>query len=275
MLREAYTHPAVDSVVLWGFWELFMCRDDAHVVDTEGEVNEAGRCLLQLKWEWLTRAHGHADDRGEFEFRSHHSAYHVDVVTRTGKISQEFTTAVGAAVVASERGVEQQQQGAGRPLYSFPAIVVSISSLPFDLLTLKCKRNCCCKCTRPPPSRLAVLGLSLWFTELDVSSPNEHVRADDLEVMLREAYTHPAVDSVVLWGFWELFMCRDDAHVVDTEGEVNEAGRCLLQLKWEWLTRAHGHADDRGEFEFRSHHSAYHVDVVTRTGKISQEFTVS
>ncbi|XP_006650398.1 endo-1,4-beta-xylanase 1-like [Oryza brachyantha] len=122
--------------------------------------------------------------------------------------------------------------------------------------------------------RLAVLGLPLWFTELDVSSANEHVRADDLEVMLREAYAHPAVDGVVLWGFWELFMSRDDAHLVDAEGDVNEAGRRLLQLKREWLTRAHGHADDNGEFRFRGHHGAYHVDVVTPTGKISQDFTV-
>ncbi|BAF12790.1 endo-1,4-beta-xylanase 1 [Oryza sativa Japonica Group] len=123
--------------------------------------------------------------------------------------------------------------------------------------------------------RLAVLGLPLWFTELDVSSANEHVRADDLEAMLREAYAHPAVDGVVLWGFWELSMSRDDAHLVDAEGEVNEAGRRLLQLKREWLTRAHGRADGNGEFRFRGHHGAYHVDVVTPAGaKISQEFTV-
>ncbi|KAG8062061.1 hypothetical protein GUJ93_ZPchr0003g17148 [Zizania palustris] len=99
--------------------------------------------------------------------------------------------------------------------------------------------------------RLAVLGLPLWFTELDVSSANEHVRADDLEVMLREAYAHPAVEGVVLWGFWELFMSRDCAHLVDAEGEVNEAGCRLLQLKREWLTRAHGHADDNGKYELQ------------------------
>ncbi|RLN41381.1 Endo-1,4-beta-xylanase C [Panicum miliaceum] len=122
--------------------------------------------------------------------------------------------------------------------------------------------------------RLAVLGLPIWFTEVDVSSANEHVRADDLEVMLREAYAHPAVEGVMLWGFWELFMSRDDAHLVDAEGQVNEAGRRLLQLKREWLTHAHGHADDNGEFKFRGHHGEYHVDVTTPTGKISQTFTV-
>ncbi|EER93683.1 uncharacterized protein LOC8056729 [Sorghum bicolor] len=122
--------------------------------------------------------------------------------------------------------------------------------------------------------RLAVLGLPIWFTEVDVSSANEHVRADDLEVMLREAYAHPAVEGVMLWGFWELFMSRDDAHLVDAEGQVNEAGRRLLQLKREWLTHSHGHADENGEYKFRGHHGEYHVDVTTPTGKVSQTFTV-
>jgi hypothetical protein len=46
-----------------------------------------------------------------------------------------------------------------------------------------------------------VLGLPFCFTEVDVSSANEHMRADDLEEGLREAQAHPAVYVVVLWGF--------------------------------------------------------------------------
>ncbi|EFJ19247.1 hypothetical protein SELMODRAFT_36878, partial [Selaginella moellendorffii] len=38
---------------------------------------------------------------------------------------------------------------------------------------------------------------------LNVSSSNEHVRADDLEAVLHEAFAHPAVEGVVLWGFWQ------------------------------------------------------------------------
>jgi hypothetical protein len=43
---------------------------------------------------------------------------------------------------------------------------------------------------------LAVTGLPVWITELDVSAADENVRADDLEVVLREAYAHPAVEGV-------------------------------------------------------------------------------
>ncbi|KAL4289264.1 hypothetical protein AHAS_Ahas19G0368800 [Arachis hypogaea] len=49
--------------------------------------------------------------------------------------------------------------------------------------------------------KLETLGLPIWFTELDVSSRNEYVRADDLEVMMREAMAHPSVDGIMLWGF--------------------------------------------------------------------------
>lgn len=121
---------------------------------------------------------------------------------------------------------------------------------------------------------LGILGLPIWFTELDVSSINEHVRADDLEVMLREAFAHPAVDGVMLWGFWELFMSRENSHLVDAEGEVNEAGKRYLELKKEWLSRAHGHVSEDGEFNFRGFYGTYAVEIVTPTKKVMKTFVV-
>lgn len=122
--------------------------------------------------------------------------------------------------------------------------------------------------------KLGILGLPLWFTELDVSSINEYVRADDLEVMLREAYAHPAVEGVMLWGFWELFMSRENSHLVNAEGDINEAGKRYLELKREWLTRAHGHIDDEGQFSFRGFHGTYEVDIVYLGKKVTKTFVV-
>ncbi|XP_072952501.1 endo-1,4-beta-xylanase 1-like [Typha angustifolia] len=122
--------------------------------------------------------------------------------------------------------------------------------------------------------KLGVLGLPIWFTEVDVSSTNEYVRADDLEVMLREAYAHPAVEGIMLWGFWELFMSRNNSHLINAEGDVNEAGKRYLALKQEWLSHAHGHTDDQGEFKFRGFHGTYTVEVYSLKKKYSQTFTV-
>ncbi|PHU20604.1 hypothetical protein BC332_11755 [Capsicum chinense] len=122
--------------------------------------------------------------------------------------------------------------------------------------------------------KLGVLGLPIWFTEVDVSSDNEYVRADDLEVMLREAYAHPAVEGMMLWGFWELFMSRTNAHLVNAEGDINEAGKRYLALKHEWLSHAHGHIDEQGQFSFSGFHGSYEVEVVAVSKKITKKFVV-
>lgn len=122
--------------------------------------------------------------------------------------------------------------------------------------------------------KLSILGLPIWFTELDVSSTNEYVRADDLEVMLREVFAHPAVHGIMLWGFWELFMSRDNAHLVNADGTINEAGKRFLALKQEWLSHAHGHTDNQGEFRFRGFHGSYTVEIATPKKKFSRTFVV-
>lgn len=122
--------------------------------------------------------------------------------------------------------------------------------------------------------KLAVLGLPIWLTEMDVSAENEHIRADDLEVVLREAFSHPAVEGVMLWSFWELFTCRDHSHLVDAEGNINEAGKRFLALKKEWLSHADGRIDDSGEFTFRGYHGTYTLELTTASRIISRSFTV-
>ncbi|KAH6833355.1 glycosyl hydrolase family 10 protein / carbohydrate-binding domain-containing protein [Perilla frutescens var. hirtella] len=124
--------------------------------------------------------------------------------------------------------------------------------------------------------KLGTLGLPIWFTEIDVSSNNEHVRAEDLEVMIREAFAHPAVEGVMLWGFWELFMSRDNAFLVNAEGDLNEAGKRYVALKQEWLTRAHGVINDQGEYEYRGFHGSYEVEVVATHSKekVTKTFVV-
>ncbi|KAL5844618.1 hypothetical protein ACOSQ4_010576 [Xanthoceras sorbifolium] len=122
--------------------------------------------------------------------------------------------------------------------------------------------------------KLGILGLPIWFTELDVSSINEYVRGDDLEVMLREAFAHPAVEGIMLWGFWELFMSRNSAHLVNAEGDINEAGTRYLALKQEWLSHAHGQIDEQAEFRFRGFHGSYILEIANFSKKVVKTFVV-
>ncbi|KAI4389839.1 hypothetical protein MLD38_002019 [Melastoma candidum] len=122
--------------------------------------------------------------------------------------------------------------------------------------------------------KLSVLGIPIWFTEVDVSSINEHVRADDLEVMLRECSAHPSVDGIMLWGFWELFMSRENSHLVNAEGEVNAAGKRLLELKQEWTSHAHGMVNEEEEFCFRGFHGTYEIEIASTCKKIRRTIHV-
>uniref|UniRef100_A0A0D9WET1 GH10 domain-containing protein n=1 Tax=Leersia perrieri TaxID=77586 RepID=A0A0D9WET1_9ORYZ len=117
-------------------------------------------------------------------------------------------------------------------------------------------------------------GAPIWITELDVSEPDVRLRADDLEVVLREVYAHKAVEGVMLWGFMQGQMWRNDAYLVDADGTVNEAGQRFLQLQREWRTDTRGTVDADGHFKFRGFHGTYIAQVTSVTGKMLKTFSV-
>ncbi|CAN6197555.1 unnamed protein product [Urochloa humidicola] len=117
--------------------------------------------------------------------------------------------------------------------------------------------------------------LPIWITELDVGEPDVALRADDLEVVLREAYAHPAVQGVVFWGFMQGHMWRQDAALVNADGTVNDAGQRFIELRREWTSNARGRLDGDGQFMFRGFHGTYVAQVTTATGtKMLKAFTV-
>nr|KAG5689400.1 hypothetical protein BaRGS_017918 [Batillaria attramentaria] len=50
---------------------------------------------------------------------------------------------------------------------------------------------------------LSSVGVPIWATELDVSAQDENTRADYYERALRALYGHPAVEGILVWGFWD------------------------------------------------------------------------
>nr|AAK73567.1 1,4-beta-D xylan xylanohydrolase [Hordeum vulgare subsp. vulgare] len=123
--------------------------------------------------------------------------------------------------------------------------------------------------------RLAKTGVPIWFTELDVPEYDVGLRAKDLEVVLREAYAHPAVEGIVFWGFMQGTMWRQNAWLVDADGTVNEAGQMFLNLQKEWKTDARGNFDGDGNFKFRGFYGRYVVEVTTAKRKqMLNTFTV-
>uniref|UniRef100_A0ACD5VA18 Uncharacterized protein n=1 Tax=Avena sativa TaxID=4498 RepID=A0ACD5VA18_AVESA len=122
--------------------------------------------------------------------------------------------------------------------------------------------------------KLATTDLPIWLTELDACETDVDLRADDYEVVLREAYAHPAVEGVVFWGFMQGHMWRQDACLVNSDGTINDAGERFINLRREWTSHARGKIDSDGNFKFRGYHGSYIVQLATATGKMHKTFSV-
>ena len=62
---------------------------------------------------------------------------------------------------------------------------------------------------------VASVGLPIWITELDVTNKDVNQRANGYEDALRLYFSHPAVEGILLWGFWNKRHWRPDASLVD------------------------------------------------------------
>lgn len=114
------------------------------------------------------------------------------------------------------------------------------------------------------------LEMPLWITEYDSVNADVGQRAENLENLYRLAFSYPAVEGIMMWGFWAGAHWRGgDAALVDLDWTVNAAGERYLSLRREWTTdvQAVRGADDL--HRFRGFRGDYQIEV-TRPGGITQ-----
>jgi endo-1,4-beta-xylanase len=110
--------------------------------------------------------------------------------------------------------------------------------------------------------KIAELGLPIWISEFDVVDKDPSVRADKMELVYRTAYSHPAVEGIVMWVFWAGNSWRGpDAALVGLDWAPNAQGERYQALMREWSTRTSGQTDASGRFSFRGFHGTYLVKV--------------
>lgn len=109
---------------------------------------------------------------------------------------------------------------------------------------------------------LDILGaakLPIWLTELDVErSPNQ---ANYLEEIMREAYSHPAVQGIIVWSGWKPTGCSNMC-LFDNNFKNLPAGDVVDKLIEEWKTKTvTGETDVDGVYEDHIFHGEYSVTV--------------
>ncbi|XP_071116079.1 uncharacterized protein [Haliotis cracherodii] len=98
---------------------------------------------------------------------------------------------------------------------------------PIDLAVVKARLD-----------EVARAGLPIWITELTVEGVSEKDKPQMFDDLLRLYFSHPAVQGVMLWGFWSNIMSRPESALCTGSGcTPNESGKRVHQLlQTEWRT---------------------------------------
>jgi endo-1,4-beta-xylanase len=116
--------------------------------------------------------------------------------------------------------------------------------------------------------KVAALNLPIWISEFDVADDDEQSCADKLELVYRTAYSHPAVEGIVMWVVWAGNSWRGPtAGIAHRDWTLNEAGKRYEALMSEWSTKASGRSDAEGIFALRGFHGDYEVILASGQGQ--------
>jgi GH35 family endo-1,4-beta-xylanase len=114
---------------------------------------------------------------------------------------------------------------------------------------------------------VAELGYPIWVTEFDIVATDPLVRAQYVEDFYRTVYGHPAVEGIIMWGFWAGEHWRGpNAALVNTDWTLNAAGQRYADLMNEWWTEAAGVSNAFGEFSLSAFHGDYEVTLTPSGG---------
>lgn len=146
---------------------------------------------------------------------------------------------------------------------------------------------------RPPEDllriidRFAAFGLPVKITEFDVIFGKKAQLYDfaDWELELQADYTrdfmtamfsHPAVNGIIMWGFWEGRHWYPGAALYRHDWSIKPNGQAWMDLVFdEWWTDVQGMSDAHGMFEHRGFLGDYEVEVNYGDTSITLPVTLS
>lgn len=100
------------------------------------------------------------------------------------------------------------------------------------------------------------------ITEYDAADVPEELAADYIEDLLTISFSHPAVKSFLMWGFWDGAHWKDDAPLFRRDWSTKPSGQAFIDLVFDtWWTDAESMTDADGKTAIRGFHGDYEVTV--------------
>ena len=128
-----------------------------------------------------------------------------------------------------------------------------------------------------PPQRVmdilsdfAKYGLPLHITEFDIETYDEDGQADFTRDMLYAAFSEPAVEAFMVWGWWEGDHWKKPAAMLREDWSEKPNFKTWRQTIYdEWWTRERGVTNANGEIRIRGFKGKYNITAGGKTEKVS------
>jgi endo-1,4-beta-xylanase len=124
--------------------------------------------------------------------------------------------------------------------------------------------------------RFASLGLPVRITELDIDSSDEQLQADYLRDFLTASFSHPNINGIMVWGFWEGSHWRPNAAMFHKDWSPRPIAGVWKDLVFkQWWTDRHILANSAGAAQARGFLGEYEVSATAgaRTATIKASLT--
>ncbi len=118
--------------------------------------------------------------------------------------------------------------------------------------------------------RFAEFGLRIKVTEMDLLLSDEALRADYYRDFFLALFSHPAVDGVFQWGFWEGSHWIPGAALFRKDWTLRPHGQVYRDLmQRDWHTEVSVRTDEKGLAVFRGFKGEYEVQVTLREKRLT------
>jgi endo-1,4-beta-xylanase len=118
----------------------------------------------------------------------------------------------------------------------------------------------------------AKTGLPIEITELDLSTFDDAFQAAYLEDFYRAAFSHPKLQAVILWGFWQNahWLANRGGHMVRADWTWRPSMTAIDRLiNQEWRTQGTFKTDNKGQIRLSAFYGDYEITFGKTKGVIS------
>ncbi len=110
-------------------------------------------------------------------------------------------------------------------------------------------------------------------TEYDITGPSEQTQADYMDDFLTLTFSHPKMESFLMWGFWDGAHWKNNAPIYKQDWSIKPSGQAFIDKVFkEWWTNDQAKSNSDGKASFRPFKGTHKV-TITKNG-VTKSFPV-